>query len=80
MLSYYMGLALAPHSLAPKSLTGLSWITFKNNWNPKYLPGQSFSSAISLFFPCFTGILRYKFVFNYFIVKLSYELNEAYFN
>ncbi|KAG0621679.1 hypothetical protein M758_3G040000 [Ceratodon purpureus] len=57
MLSYYMGLGLAPRGFAPKSLTSLSWTTFQSNWSPKYLSGQSFSSAMSLFFPCFTGIL-----------------------
>lgn len=58
MLSFYLGLGMAPRgSHAPPSLTGLSWTTFKGNWNPGYPPGKSFSTAVSLFFPCFTGIL-----------------------
>ncbi len=60
MLSYYLGLFLAPRGNVPLSLTGLSWTTFKSNWSPGYTHGKSFSSAVSLFFPCFTGILRYK--------------------
>jgi len=57
MLSYYLGLFLAPRGNVPLSLTGLSWTTFKSNWSPGYTQGKSFSSAVSLFFPCFTGIL-----------------------
>jgi potassium/chloride transporter 4/5/6 len=60
MLSYYLGLFLAPRGNVPPSLTGLSWTTFKSNWSPGYTHGKSFSSVVSLFFPCFTGILRYK--------------------
>jgi len=60
MLSFYMGLGLAPRGAnPPPSLTGLSWTTFKGNWSPGYPPGKSFSTAVALFFPCFTGILRY---------------------
>jgi hypothetical protein len=60
MLSFYLGLGLAPRSAThPPSLTGLSWKTFKGNWSPGYPPGKSFSTAVALFFPCFTGILRY---------------------
>jgi hypothetical protein len=58
MVSLYLGLFLAPHGNAPKTLTGLSWKTFKSNWGPAYQPHKSFSTAVSLFFPCFTGILR----------------------
>ncbi|KAG0586431.1 hypothetical protein KC19_2G090200 [Ceratodon purpureus] len=58
MLSFYLGLGLAPRgSTHPPSLTGLSWTTFKGNWSPGYPPGKSFSTAVALFFPCFTGIL-----------------------
>lgn len=63
MLSYYMGLFTAPHDDSPPSLTGLSWRTFKGNWNPDYQDGVSFSVAVSIFFPCFTGILRLVFSF-----------------
>lgn len=59
MLSFYLGLGLAPRGHThPPSLTGLSWTTFKGNWSPGYPPGKSFSTAVALFFPCFTGILR----------------------
>ena len=58
MLSFYLGLGLAPRGSSPPSLTGLSWTTFKSNWSPGYPHGKSFSTAVSLFFPCFTGILR----------------------
>lgn len=57
MVSLYLGLFLAPHGNAPKTLTGLSWKTFKSNWGPAYQRRKSFSTAVSLFFPCFTGIL-----------------------
>lgn len=59
MLSFYLGLGLAPRGAHPPSLTGLSWTTFKSNWSPGYPEGKSFSTAVALFFPCFTGILRY---------------------
>ncbi|EFJ12492.1 hypothetical protein SELMODRAFT_425250 [Selaginella moellendorffii] len=57
MLSYYLGLFTAPNGNVPPSLTGLSWKTFKSNWGPGYEPGVSFSVVLSIFFPCFTGIL-----------------------
>ncbi|XP_024400955.1 uncharacterized protein [Physcomitrium patens] len=57
MLSFYLGLGLAPRGAHPPSLTGLSWTTFKSNWSPGYPEGKSFSTAVALFFPCFTGIL-----------------------
>jgi amino acid transporter len=57
MLSFYMGLGKAPRGTHVPALTGLSWTTFKGNWSPGYPPGKSFSTAVSLFFPCFTGIL-----------------------
>ena len=61
MLSFYLGLSKAPRGVHPASLTGLSWTTFKGNWSPGYPTGKSFSTAVSLFFPCFTGILRYRY-------------------
>ncbi|KAJ7516469.1 hypothetical protein O6H91_22G059400 [Diphasiastrum complanatum] len=57
MLSYYIGLWTAPKRHSPSSLTGLSWRTFRSNWNPQYGKDASFSSVASVFFPCFTGIL-----------------------
>lgn len=57
MVSFYLGLGLAPQRALPPSLTGLSWTTFKENWSPEYPPGKSFSTTVALFFPCFTGIL-----------------------
>ncbi|KAL3688956.1 hypothetical protein R1sor_015265 [Riccia sorocarpa] len=57
MLSYYLGFFTAPSSRAPENMTGLSWETFKGNWNPDYQPGVSFSVVLAIFFPCFTGIL-----------------------
>ncbi|KAJ7563353.1 hypothetical protein O6H91_03G106500 [Diphasiastrum complanatum] len=57
LLSYLLGLTLAPPRNAQHSLTGLSWNTFRGNWNPGYRRGASFSVMVSVFFPCFTGIL-----------------------
>ncbi|KAL2631043.1 hypothetical protein R1flu_015729 [Riccia fluitans] len=57
MLSYYLGFFTAPSSRAPDNMTGLSWDTFKGNWNSDYQAGVSFSVVLSIFFPCFTGIL-----------------------
>ncbi|BBN10036.1 protein MpCCC2 [Marchantia polymorpha subsp. ruderalis] len=57
MLSYYLGLFTAPGKKAPDNMTGLSWNTFKGNWNSGYSSDASFSVVLAVFFPCFTGIL-----------------------
>lgn len=58
MASFYMGLFLAPKGGRSPGLTGLSWKTFKSNWGPGYESGVNFPVALSVFFPCYTGILR----------------------
>jgi potassium/chloride transporter 4/5/6 len=60
MASFYMGLFLAPKGGRPEELTGLSWSTFKSNWGPGYEKGVNFPVALSVFFPCYTGILRWE--------------------
>jgi len=56
---YYVSLGLAPladHNPSPY-LTGLNIDTLRNNWAPAYPEGLGFGTTMSLFFPCFTGIL-----------------------
>lgn len=57
LLSYYVGLTTAPLGTAPDAVTGLSADTLRDNWGPEYEDGVNFSIALSVFFPCFTGIL-----------------------
>lgn len=38
-------------------VTGISWETFKKNWGPHYDEHTNFGVVLSVFFPCFTGIL-----------------------
>ena len=38
-------------------MTGLSSQTLKDNWDPAYTDDVTFSTVLSVFFPCFTGIL-----------------------
>jgi len=57
LLSYYIGLIASPLEGAPPEVTGLSTQTFKDNWAPGYDDGVTFSDILSVFFPCFTGIL-----------------------
>ena len=57
LLSYYVGLIAAPFGGAPHAVTGLSVRTLRANWGPDFDPGVDFSAALSVFFPCFTGIL-----------------------
>ncbi|CAE7201569.1 CCC1, partial [Symbiodinium sp. CCMP2592] len=61
LFSFYLGLFQAGPSdgLSPGSemITGLSWETFQANWGPHYDPGINFGVVLSLFYPCFTGIL-----------------------
>ena len=59
LVAYYVSLALAPlAALNPDSyVTGLSAETLSANWYPMYPSGTDFGTLMSLFFPCFTGIL-----------------------
>ncbi|KAK3232885.1 hypothetical protein CYMTET_56789 [Cymbomonas tetramitiformis] len=57
MLSYYVGLCTAPISGVDDRVTGLSSNTFRDNWSADYDSGVDFSAMLSIFFPCFTGIL-----------------------
>ena len=57
MLSYYVGLAIAPDAQAPCEVTGLNLDTLRSNLYPRYNRGQNFATMLTLFFPCFTGIL-----------------------
>jgi len=63
LFSFYLGLFMTgPGTVAadvPGSeyITGLSWETFQSNWGPHYDTGVHFGTVLSLFYPCFTGIL-----------------------
>eukprot|EP00439_Symbiodinium_sp_Y106_P013102 s293_g1.t3 len=60
MASYYAGLIMAPFTeaaLANPWVTGLSLETFNKNWLPHYDSETNFGVVLSVFFPCFTGIL-----------------------
>jgi amino acid transporter len=57
LASYYAGLIAAPMSGAPDSVTGLTTSTLRDNWGSDYTEGVTFSDVLSVFFPCFTGIL-----------------------
>eukprot|EP00442_Polarella_glacialis_P058745 CAMPEP_0115056568 /NCGR_PEP_ID=MMETSP0227-20121206/5267_1 /TAXON_ID=89957 /ORGANISM="Polarella glacialis, Strain CCMP 1383" /LENGTH=985 /DNA_ID=CAMNT_0002441259 /DNA_START=191 /DNA_END=3148 /DNA_ORIENTATION=+ len=63
LFSYYFGLFTMGSrldDLSPadsKWITGLSVETFKANWGPHYDANTDFGVILSLFFPCFTGIL-----------------------
>ena len=56
---YYVSLGVAPlGELNPSPyVTGLNIQTLRNNWAPMYPDGLGFGTTMSLFFPCFTGIL-----------------------
>eukprot|EP00928_Gymnodinium_smaydae_P042533 TRINITY_DN28616_c0_g1_i1.p1 TRINITY_DN28616_c0_g1~~TRINITY_DN28616_c0_g1_i1.p1 ORF type:complete len:1057 (-),score=145.90 TRINITY_DN28616_c0_g1_i1:289-2988(-) len=60
LFMYYYGLGSAP--LTPTAMendwiTGLSFDTLRTNWYPHYGEGVNFGVVLSVFFPCFTGIL-----------------------
>jgi len=62
LFSYYFGLLTTPDTplmdpLDNPWVTGLSWEMFKQNWGPHYDDQTSFGVVLSVFFPCFTGIL-----------------------
>ncbi|CAK9068972.1 unnamed protein product [Durusdinium trenchii] len=63
LFSFYLGLFMTqpgaggPDVPGSEYITGLSWDTFQNNWSPHYDEGVHFGSVLSLFYPCFTGIL-----------------------
>jgi len=59
VIAYYVSLGIAPLADRDPSiyLTGLDSQTFRNNWSPMYPEGKDFGTLMSLFFPCFTGIL-----------------------
>ena len=57
LASYYAGLIAAPLPGASSAVTGLSTSTLRDNWGPGYSDGVTFSDVLSVFFPCFTGIL-----------------------
>ena len=57
LMSYYAGLIAAPLPGVSPSVTGLSTETLRDNWGPGYTDGVTFSDVLSVFFPCFTGIL-----------------------
>jgi len=60
---FYVSLFSAPNLRAVDaeeiagSSIGLSGRNFVSNFGPSYKEGQSFSSMLALFFPCFTGFL-----------------------
>ena len=57
LMSYYAGLIAAPLPGVSSAVTGLSTQTLRDNWGPGYTDGVTFSDVLSVFFPCFTGIL-----------------------
>lgn len=57
ILSYYIGIGLAPQSGVGDKLTGLSSGNLSDNAYPDYDTGVTFSVVLSIFYPCFTGIL-----------------------
>lgn len=65
IFSVYAGNVAAPavassavfHATNGTAVTGLSYSTFAGNWGPSFLPGESFTSMLAVFFPSFTGIL-----------------------
>ncbi|CAJ1339807.1 unnamed protein product [Effrenium voratum] len=61
LFSFYFGLfTVGPENLqgpGSEMITGLSWETFQANWGPHYDEGVHFGVVLSLFYPCFTGIL-----------------------
>ena len=57
LMSYYAGLIAAPLPGVSAAVTGLSANTLRDNWGPGYTDGVTFSDVLSVFFPCFTGIL-----------------------
>lgn len=60
LFSYYVGICTAPLTDAAKNnawVTGLSFETLSDNWYSHYGPDVNFGVVLSVFFPCFTGIL-----------------------
>lgn len=60
LFSYYFGVCTAPLTDAAQAnpwVTGLSFDTFQVNWSSHYTDGVSFGEVLSVFYPCFTGIL-----------------------
>jgi len=58
--SYAFGLCTAPVTDTAKQIpwiTGLSFDTLKDNWTSHYASNTNFGYCLSVFFPCFTGIL-----------------------
>lgn len=55
LLSYYLGLFVAPQNGAPDAVTGLSTTTFRDNFGPGFDDGFTFSTTVALFFPSFAG-------------------------
>merc|ERR550534_1712851 len=57
---FYYGLFSAPQTSAAlnnPAVTGLSLETGELNWLSHYADGYNFGYVLSVFFPCFTGIL-----------------------
>lgn len=64
LFMFYFGLILAPNTPQSPShvadnpyVTGLDWGTLADNLSSHYSEGKSFGYVLSVFFPCFTGIL-----------------------
>ena len=55
--AYYASLVAAPLPGSSPLVTGLRASTLRSNWGEEYTDGITFSDVLSVFFPCFTGIL-----------------------
>lgn len=57
---YYVGIIIAPstpEAEASPCVTGMSWDTLQDNLPSHFGDGVSFGVTLSVFYPCFTGIL-----------------------
>jgi len=61
LFMYYYGILTAPSTDMTGEysgwITGVSSTTLGENWGPHYAEGNNFGVMLSIFFPCFTGIL-----------------------
>ena len=57
LTSYYAGLIAAPLPGASSAVTGLSTSTLRDNWGRGTRTASPSADVLSVFFPCFTGIL-----------------------
>ncbi|CAL1144491.1 unnamed protein product [Cladocopium goreaui] len=57
LFSFYLGLFMTGPGTVSPDVPGSEYETFQSNWSPHYDSNVGFGTVLSLFYPCFTGIL-----------------------